>query len=60
MTSPPDWAAGPNCAIGKNKLLVAATDLNVSLVAEHKSTNTTEGGLTVSAKKLHELLSSAP
>ncbi|MBP6630658.1 MAG: DNA polymerase III subunit beta [Kofleriaceae bacterium] len=46
--------------IGKNKLLVAATDLNVSLVAELKSTNTTEGGLTVSAKNLHELVSSAP
>ena len=29
---------------GKNQLLVAATDLNVSLTAELKSTNAQEGG----------------
>lgn len=32
---------------GKNQILVAATDLNVSLTAELKSTNTGEGGLTL-------------
>ena len=37
---------------GKNQLLVAATDLDVSLTAELKSHNASEGGLTVGAKKL--------
>ena len=32
---------------GKNQLLVAATDLNVSLTAELKSTNASDGGLTL-------------
>jgi DNA polymerase-3 subunit beta len=45
---------------GKNKLLVAATDLNVSLTAELKSTNMAEGGLTIGAKALHDLVVSAP
>jgi DNA polymerase-3 subunit beta len=45
---------------GKSKLLVAATDLNVSLSAELKSTNSSEGGITVSAKNLHDLVASAP
>src|SRR5579862_3387682 len=45
---------------GKNKLLVAATDLNVSLTAELKSSNTSEGGLTVSAKALHDIVTSVP
>jgi DNA polymerase-3 subunit beta len=45
---------------GKNQLLVAATDLNVSLTAELKSHNTTEGGITLGAKNLYELVSSAP
>ncbi|MBA2543089.1 MAG: DNA polymerase III subunit beta, partial [Deltaproteobacteria bacterium] len=45
---------------GKNQILVAATDLNVSLTAELKSTNTGEGGLTLGAKNLHELVANAP
>jgi DNA polymerase-3 subunit beta len=45
---------------GKTQILVAATDLNVSLTAELKSNNTTEGGLTLGAKNLFELVSSAP
>ncbi len=46
--------------VGKSKLLVAATDLNVSLSAELKSTNATEGGLTVNAKSLHDIVTSLP
>ena len=45
---------------GKNQLLVAATDLNVSLTAELKSTNTSEGGITLGAKNLYELIANAP
>jgi DNA polymerase-3 subunit beta len=45
---------------GKNQLLVAATDLNVSLTAELKSTNASDGGLTLGAKNLHELIANAP
>ena len=45
---------------GKNQLLVAATDLNVSLTAELKSNNVTEGGITLGAKNLHELIANAP
>src|SRR4051812_31342251 len=45
---------------GKNQLLVAATDLNVSLTAELKSTNVSEGGITLGAKNLYELVSNAP
>jgi hypothetical protein len=45
---------------GKNQLLVAATDLNVSLTAELKSTNASEGGLTLGAKNLYELVANAP
>ncbi len=45
---------------GKNQILVAATDLNVSLTAELKSTNTGEGGLTLGAKNLYELVANAP
>jgi DNA polymerase III subunit beta len=46
--------------IGKTKLLIGATDLNVSVTAELKSNNTAEGGLTVNAKSLHDIVSSAP
>lgn len=46
--------------IGKNKLLVAATDLNVSLSAELKATNAAEGGLTVNAKSLHDIVVALP
>jgi hypothetical protein len=45
---------------GKNQLLVAATDLNVSLTAELKCTNTSEGGITLAAKNLYELIANAP
>ncbi len=45
---------------GKNQILVAATDLNVSLTAELKSQNATEGGLTLGAKNLFELINNAP
>ena len=45
---------------GKNKILVAATDLNVSLTAELKSDNASEGGITLGAKNLYELIANAP
>jgi DNA polymerase-3 subunit beta len=45
---------------GKNQILVAATDLNVSLTAELKSSNATEGGITLGAKNLYELIANAP
>jgi DNA polymerase-3 subunit beta len=45
---------------GKDKLLVAATDLNVSVSAELASANKNEGGLTVSAKALHEIVANMP
>ena len=45
---------------GKNQLLVAATDLNVSLTAELKSVNTSDGGITLGAKNLYELIANAP
>ena len=45
---------------GKNQILVAATDLNVSLTAELKSTNAHEGGITLGAKNLYELIANAP
>jgi DNA polymerase III subunit beta len=39
---------------GKNQLSVIATDLNVSLTAELKSTNLAEGSLTIAAKNLYQ------
>ncbi len=45
---------------GTNQLLVAATDLNVSLTAELKSVNASEGGITLGAKNLYELIANAP
>ena len=45
---------------GKNQLLVAATDLNVSLTAELKSHNASDGGITLGAKALDELIANAP
>src|SRR3984885_4474594 len=45
---------------GKNQLLVVATHLNVSLSAELKSQNAAEGGITLNAKSLNELIASAP
>ncbi len=46
--------------VGEDKLLVAATDLNVSVSAELASTNKNEGGLTLSAKALHEIVVNMP
>ena len=45
---------------GKNQLLCGATDLNVSLTAELKSKNENEGGLTVGAKNLYEIIATLP
>ncbi len=47
-------------ATGKNQLRVAATDLNVSISAELESENAAEGGLTVGAKNLHDIISNMP
>lgn len=47
-------------ASGKDSLLIAATDLGVSLVVDVKSANTGEGGLTINAKALNEMIASAP
>lgn len=45
---------------GKDKLLVAATDLNVSVSAELKSRNDSEGGITVAAKALNDIIANLP
>jgi DNA polymerase-3 subunit beta len=45
---------------GKNQLLVAATDLNVSLTAELKAQVSHEGGITLGAKNLFDLIANAP
>jgi DNA polymerase-3 subunit beta len=45
---------------GKSKLMVAATDLNVSISAELKSKNSADGGLTVGAKALFDIVSNMP
>src|SRR5262245_32328192 len=45
---------------GKNQILVAATDLNVSLTAELKANITVEGGITLGAKNLYDLIANAP
>jgi DNA polymerase III subunit beta len=45
---------------GKDKLLVAATDLNVTVTAELACQVTSEGGLTVGAKHLHDIVKSLP
>src|SRR5512146_226905 len=44
----------------KSKLLVAATDLNVSLSAELKSVNAADGGITVNARALHDIVAQLP
>jgi DNA polymerase-3 subunit beta len=46
--------------VGKNKLLVAATDLNVSLSAELNCECSKDGGLTVGAKALHDIVVNMP
>ncbi len=45
---------------GKDKLLVAATDLNVTVTAELPCKVVHEGGLTVGAKHLHDIVKSLP
>ena len=45
---------------GKDKLLVAATDLNVTVTAELPCKVVNEGGLTVGAKHLHDIVKSLP
>ena len=45
---------------GKAKLVMAATDLNVSVSAELAAKIDKEGGLTVSARHLHEIIASLP
>jgi DNA polymerase-3 subunit beta len=45
---------------GKDKLLVAATDLNVTVTAELACKVEKEGGLTVGAKHLHDIIKSLP
>ena len=45
---------------GKDKLLVAATDLNVTVTAELTCKVVAEGGLTVGAKHLHDIVKSLP
>ncbi len=45
---------------GEDGLLVVATDLNVSLSAHLKSKNKGEGGITVGAKALHDIISNLP
>ncbi len=45
---------------GESGLLVVATDLNVSLTAHLKSVNKGEGGITVGAKALHDIITSLP
>jgi len=45
---------------GKDKLLVAATDLNVTVTAELDCKVEKEGGLTVGAKHLHDIVKSLP
>jgi DNA polymerase III subunit beta len=47
-------------ATGKGKLLVAATDLNVSLSAQLESKNASEGGITLGAKSLHDIVVNMP
>ena len=44
----------------KDKVLLAATDLNVSIAAELSSTNSGEGGITVGAKALHDIVANLP
>jgi len=45
---------------GKDRLLLAATDLNVTVTAELPCKVAQEGGLTVGAKHLHDIVKSLP
>ncbi len=46
--------------VGDDTLLVVATDLNVSLSANLKSKNKGEGGITLGAKALHDIIANLP
>src|SRR6476659_1048184 len=45
---------------GRDKLLVAATDLNITVTAELPCKVEKEGGLTVGARHLHDIVKSLP
>src|SRR5579883_1813808 len=45
---------------GREKLLVAATDLNVTVTAELPAKVTAEGGITLGARHLHDIVKSLP
>jgi len=45
---------------GKNKLLVAATDLNVAVSATLETAEATDGGLTLGAKALYDIVVNIP
>ena len=45
---------------GKDKLLLAASDLNLTLTAELAAKVDSEGGITVGAKHLHDIVKSLP
>src|SRR6516164_4981952 len=45
---------------GKDKLLVAATDLGVTVSSELPCKVSSEGGITIGAKHLHDIVKSLP
>src|ERR671939_386848 len=45
---------------GKDRILLAATDLNVTVTAELPAKVEKEGGLTLGAKHLHDIIKSLP
>src|SRR5438874_588703 len=45
---------------GKEKVLIAATDLNVTVTAELPAKIQTEGGITLGARHLHEIVKALP
>src|SRR5437870_8767402 len=45
---------------GKEKLLVAATDLNVTVTSELRAKVIAEGGITIGARHLHEIVKALP
>jgi len=49
---------GRRCEVGVER--AAVRQLRVSLTAELKSNNASEGGITLGAKNLHELIANAP
>src|SRR3954451_24171076 len=45
---------------GREKVLIAATDLNVTVTAELPAKVATEGGITLCARPLHEIIKALP